>query len=502
MQQLHRTTRVMEAIKNVGMYLRKSRGDEDKDLEKHKLIMKEFCEQNEWNYVEYPEIGTGESIADRIKIKELLEDVQEGLYEAVVVFDYDRLGRGSGTDQDTIRRVFKSSDTLIVQVNPFEIYDPNDERDEEMMDFKGFMANREYKMITKRLTTGRKIGLRMGRWSNGIAPYGYSYNSDLKKLIPHKEKAEIYKDYIVYDFLDGKSTYDIAWNLNKKKIPSPRNGQWTANTVNRLLKSEVHLGHIVFNKTEGVRQSQTKSLDKKPFKKKPKEEWITVKNCHTPLKTEEEHMRILALMGNRKVHSKGSNVNSLTSLVKCFNCGSTLLTQKINGEVFLKKCSNCGKCKGGNTGLIEDAIYDTVSTLKERLVKISNQATNNKEKEIILTKIKSLESDYEKNEEALERIEEAFEMGMYSADKAKKKMKVRQENIIALEEEIKNEKKKLESFSTVTNEERIRKIDTFLNDIKNTTDSKKMNMIYKSIISHVDWMRSDLYEVKVTVNFL
>ncbi|MCA1027081.1 recombinase family protein [Cytobacillus kochii] len=494
---------MINAIKNVAIYPRKSRGEVDQDLEKHLLIMKEICEQHEWNYVEYPEIGSGESIADRVKIKELIKDVEEGMYDAVLVFDFDRLGRGSGTDQDTIRRLFKSTDTLIIQANPFEIYDYNDERDEETMDFKGFIARREYKMITKRLSTGRKIGLRMGRWSNGVAPFGYSYNAELKKLQPHPKESEIYKSLILNEFLNGKSTHDIAWNLNKKQIPSPRNGLWSPTTVNALLKSDVHLGHIVFNKTEGVRTSQTKSLDKKPFRVKPKEEWTTVKNCHTPLKTEEQHMRIMHLMGYKRSHSKGGNINSLSGLVKCYNCGNTLTIQKNEeGEMFFKKCTSCNECKGGNVQLAEDAIYESLIKIKKNLIRINNEQTNNEEKRILLEKIEMLENELDKNEGALEKIEEAFEEGMYTAEKAKKKMKVRQEKILELEDELKNYKKNLGSFSLVTNQERINKIENVVDFIKNGSSPEKMNAIYKSIISHIIWKKVDLSEVRVTVNFL
>lgn len=502
MKALYNNTDILKAIRNVAIYLRKSRGEEEEDLKKHRLVLTEICENNDWNYVEYPEIGSGDSIADRVKIQELLKDIGEGLYDAVIVMDYDRLGRGSGTDQDTIIRALKNSDTLVVTGSPFEILDANDERDEEMMEFKGFMARREYKLITKRLSNGRKIGLRMGRWSNGQAPYGYKYNAELKKLVPHEETKEVYQKLIVQEFLDGKSTYDIAWDLNKKKIPSPRDGLWTAATVNRLLKSEVHLGHVVFNKTEGVRASQTKSLNKKPFKAKPKEEWILVKNCHTPIKTNEEHMRILHIMGDKASHSKGGNVNALSGIVKCFNCKSTLTIQRNENGTFLKKCSNCGETMGGDIELVQDAIHATISQLRDKLASINSQYTNDKEKEIIMSTIEKLERDYEKQEEALERIEIAFEEGLYSAEKAKRRAKDRQEKIMLLEEDIKKEKKKLEKFSVVDNRERIKRIDTFLNEIKNTIDEKKLNMIYKSIINNVLWKRVDWYEVKVTVNFL
>lgn len=503
MQLFQQKNNIMEAIRNIAMYIRKSRGELEKDLEKHKLVMKEICENNNWNYVEYFEIGSGESIEDRVKIKELLSDVEEGLFDAVFVFDFDRLGRGNGADQERIQRVLKYSDTLVVTANPFEVLDPNDERDEETMDFKGFMARREYKMINKRLSTGRKIGQRMGNWSNGAAPYGYKYNPELKKLVPDEKESEIYKELIVKEFMNGKSTYDIAWNLNKKKLPSPRNKQWTPETVNRLLKSEVHLGYIVFNKTEGVHQSKNKSGNKKPLRFKPREEWITKKNCHTPLKTDQEHMRILHILKQRKTHSKGGNINSLSGIVKCINCSSTLTIQKDDKEdVFLKKCSNCGEIKGGELRLVEDAIYITAQILSERLSQMNVQDSSDKEKEIILQKINKLENEIEKNEEALERIEDAYEEGLYSADKAKKKTRIRQEAILTMEDEMKIEMKKMENFSLITNEQMLEKIDKFLNDIKEKKNGRELNAIYKSIISHVTWERRETDEVRVTVNFL
>lgn len=496
---LYNFEKIKKVIKRVAIYGRKSRGELDEDLKKHLLLMREICEKYNWTYVEYNEIGSGDSIEDRVKIKELLQDVKEGLYDAVMVMDFDRLGRGSGTDQDTILRTFKISDTLIITANPFQILDPNDERDEETMEFKGFLARREYKMITKRLSTGKKLGLRLGRWSNGPAPFGYVYNPELKKLVPHPENAEIYRKLIVEEFLNGKSTYDIAWKLNQMKIPSPRNGLWSPNTVNRLLKSEVHLGHIVSNKTEGVRSD---SPNKKPFKKKPKEEWITVKNCHMPLKTEEEHMKILHIMESKKSHTNGGNINPLSGLVKCFNCGKTLTIQKEENGTFLKKCQNCGKTKGGDIELVTEAIFDTVHLLKNHLAKINAEEVNNIEKENILKKIQKLEEEYERHERAIERIEEAYENGLYSIEKVRKKTKERQERLLEIEEKLREEKKKLEAFSIVGNEERIKRIDNFLKEIKNTTDGRKLNMIYKSIIDNIIWKRTDLYEVKITVNFL
>lgn len=495
------TQNVIEAIKNVAMYIRKSRGEEEKDLEKHTLIMREICENNGWRFIEYPEIGSGDNIADRPRMQELLNDVFEDMYDAVFVFDYDRLGRGSGTDQDTIRNTLRRADTLIIIANPFEILDPNDERDQQSMEFKGFLARQEYHMISKRLSSGRKIALKMGRWAIGAAPYGYDYDSKLKGLVPNKEQAEIYKKLIVQEYVNGSSTYDIAWQLNRKKIPSPRNGLWNNQTVRNMLRSEVYLGSIVYNKSEGVRASQTKSLDKKPFKQKSRDEWTTVKNCHHAIKTEEEHLRILAHMKEKNHHNKNS-VNSLSGVIKCFNCGSTLMIQKNKESTSIKKCRNCDACKGGEIELVYDAIKDSIVNIRESLVEMKSSYSNEKEKNIILAEIKEVENELDTNEKAIERIEKAYEDGLYDTEKTKKKIKERQEIVFQLEEELKKKKFMLNSFSQVSNEERIARIDKFLNDIESPTNQKSLNLIYKSILNSVIWERTEWYDVKITVNFL
>jgi len=498
--QTYKTTRnILESIKNVGMYIRKSRGDAQEDLQKHRMIMEEICKQNNWNFVEYSEIGTGDSIEDRVEIKELLKDVAEGLFDAVIVFDYDRLGRGNGTDQDTIKNTFRNSDTLIIVSNPFQIFDTNDERDEEAMDFKGFMARREYKMITKRMVTGKKIGLKMGRWSNGVAPFGYEYSKELKSLTVHPLESEIYKKLIVSEYINGKSITDIAWDLNKKNIASPRNGKWTPNTISNMLKSEVYLGHIVYNKSEGSRKSNSQT--KKPFKQKPKEEWITIKNCHTSLKTQTEHLKIISLLKSKTRHNNHS-INALTGLVKCYECGGTLKTQKVNNKVVLRNCTACKDSHGGDTSLIEKTIFDTISHLRDILINTKNSNANETEKEYILNQVKSLERELDVNEAAIEKIENAYEEGEYDINKFRKKVKARQENILELEENLKVKKLELSSFSNVDNEERIQRIDVFFEQIKKCKNNKEMNESYKSIISSIVWKRTIWDEVRVTVNFL
>lgn len=141
-------------IRYAALYLRKSRGEEEKDLEKHRHILVEMCKSNGWKYVEYKEIANSETIEFRPKFKQLLRDVESGMYDAVLVVDYQRLGRGDMEDQGKIKRIFRESETYIV--TPDKIYNLVDETDDLLVDVKGLLANQEYKSIKKNLQRGKR----------------------------------------------------------------------------------------------------------------------------------------------------------------------------------------------------------------------------------------------------------------------------------------------------------------------------------------------------------
>lgn len=79
-------------------------------------------------------------------------------------------------DQDIIKKALSKSNTLVITEN--ETYNLNDDNDEFIIDMKGFIAIREYKAILKRLSRGKKVGSRMGMWTNGKPPYPYEYQKE------------------------------------------------------------------------------------------------------------------------------------------------------------------------------------------------------------------------------------------------------------------------------------------------------------------------------------
>ena len=104
------------------IYLRKSRKDQiyksesiEATLRRHEEQLLELAARLSLNVISIKkEVVTGDSIAVRPMMQELLEEVADGLYEAVLVMDIDRLGRGDMQDQGMIFKVFKDACVKII----------------------------------------------------------------------------------------------------------------------------------------------------------------------------------------------------------------------------------------------------------------------------------------------------------------------------------------------------------------------------------------------------
>ena len=104
---------------NTCIYLRKSRKGDDPDetaaetLRRHREQLLALAQERGLNVVEIKEeIVSGGSIAARPQMRALLSEVEEGRYNAVLVMDIDRLGRGSMIDQGIIGKE-KNTDKLL-----------------------------------------------------------------------------------------------------------------------------------------------------------------------------------------------------------------------------------------------------------------------------------------------------------------------------------------------------------------------------------------------------
>lgn len=144
------------------IYLRKSRADMDAEahgegetLARHEKALLELAKRQRLNITQiHREIVSGDTIAARPVMQQLLQEVQAGQWAGVLVMEVERLARGETIDQGIVAQSFQYSGTKIV--TPLKTYDPTNEYDEEYFEFGLFMSRREYKTIKRRLMRGRE----------------------------------------------------------------------------------------------------------------------------------------------------------------------------------------------------------------------------------------------------------------------------------------------------------------------------------------------------------
>lgn len=236
------------------IYLRKSRADveaeargEGETLARHRRTLEELAAARGLPVgAIYEEVVSGDTIAGRPRMKQLLREVEAGQWRGVIVMEIERLARGDSIDQGVVARAFKYSETLIV--TPAKTFDPNNEYDEEYFEFGLFMSRREYKTIRRRLSAGVQAARREGKYTAGQPPYGYQ-KVKLKgekggTLVPDEHTAPVVRNIFQWYTEDGQSIAEIKHRLNRLYPPAPgERNQWYDRRISLLLRNPHYAGY-------------------------------------------------------------------------------------------------------------------------------------------------------------------------------------------------------------------------------------------------------------------
>lgn len=333
------------------LYLRKSRADaeaeehgEGETLARHEKTLLEIAKKLKLNVTEiYREIVSGETISARPIMQQLLKEVEQGIWNGVLVMEVERLARGDTIDQGIVAQTFKLSDTKII--TPLKTYNPNNEFDEEYFEFGLFMSRREYKTINRRLQRGRLSSVMEGKFVGNKTPYGYKRvrvkDGKGYTLSIVEEEAEvirlIYEWYTVGEKLkDGTNrrlgTALIARRLNDMKIPAKMGGAWTVSTIRDILKNPVYIGKIRWNSRKCVK----KVVDGQIIISRPRVkngECIVVQGMHSPIISEETYKFAQENMSKNPPRPIGEHnivKNPLVGIVICGKCGHRMVRRPYN----------------------------------------------------------------------------------------------------------------------------------------------------------------------------
>lgn len=442
---------------NYCLYLRKSRSDieaeehgEGETLARHEKLLLEVAKRWNYNVTQiYREVVSGETLAARPVMQQLLSEVEQGLWAGVLVVEVERLARGDTIDQGIVAQAFKYSDTKII--TPIKVYDPNNEFDEEYFEFGLFMSRREYKTINRRLQRGRMAASKEGKHVGGSKPYGY-VRQEIKgekgwTLAINEEEASIVR-MIFRIYINGEEdedgnihhigVHEIARRLDAMGIPTPSGGsEWSACTIRNMLRNPVYAGKIRWQHKKSKRVVEGGNVTVKRYIAAPEEE-LVVDGLHPAIIPEDVFQKAVEIMESNvpPVNGVVELRNPLAGLVFCGRCGRTMVLRSHKEYPSLRCVGRHCRCPGTQLVFIEKRVLQGLSDwLKDYQLQWSDDAAGDS-KERIADAEKSLkrsEAEVKKIRGMQARTHELLEQGLYDTDTFLERSRILAEQLSAAE---------------------------------------------------------------------
>lgn len=501
-------------IKEVAIYIRKSRVEEtEDDLKNHINMLIDICKKYHWNYTLYREVKSGATIEMRPEMQRLLKDIESELFDALLLVDQDRLGRGDSSDSDYIKRILKKTHTyLCIGEKVMNLHNDNDDT---LYEFNAFFAKLEYKMITKRLKRGKVLGARRGKWTNGTPPFPYIYNRIEKRLEIHEGRLKLYNEILEMFLERNMATNQIASELNKRPEASARTAKgnyWSGKTIYGLLLDETHLGKIVRNRSTSDAH-KNKSSNTADFKKLDRKDWEVYEGEHQAVKTQEQHDRILIKLSESLIVpriSTARRILPLTGLIVCGLCGSNIainVRDERNGILHLRKCHHKDpfgtKCKN-----MSGPLLPILHEINQELLKYEKELNNgiNHADEIRKQEISQALDDVQNlihlKENALYRIDDAYESGIYSKEKYKARMRKTENDLYQAREQKRLLQVELSMLTEKDTTKKLQELMDFSEQIQDKENTYEyQNELYKTIIKSIVYTRTEYETIDIKINF-
>ncbi|MEH7441118.1 recombinase family protein [Bacillus sp. JJ1122] len=471
-----------ENIKHVAVYLRLSRDEENLGIEQvlanHRQTLINLCNENGWSYEIFEEVASSSTIINREQMVKLLDRIQKDCYDAVVVMDIDRLSRNE-YDASVIKRILFETETYIV--TPYRMYDLSRDDDSLLLGITNLIASGEYKQILKRMRRGKEYAQKQGNWTNGIAPLGYNKDTKTKKLVPNERADDI--KFIFSEILKGTTIPDLIRQLETMGLETREGKSFHYNSILRIIHNEAYKGMIVSNRTIGKHSSKIR----------PKEEWIIVHDAHQAIideKTWESANKIVKEYTFKAPRSK-NRIYPTTSLIYCANCG------KVQGnnyhphidKYYIKHC-RCGN-RSFYYNPVLALIKEEVLQHKDSLLKALETLEEGKQEDNTKYRKDNLIRRLSKSNTAIQRINLAYENGIYDMLTLRERISEREEEIRHIEEEILALEKEDPSAKINTLKEQIKAIDSLVGkweflDGEGYSD-EQVNRLLHGLMSGILW---------------
>ena len=415
----------MKILHDKLMYLRKSRQDDPKEtveevLSKHEIQLQEYCLREFGGKIPseniYREVVSGESIAAREKVQQVLARIEDPAVTGVVVTEPTRLSRGDLDDCGQIVKAFRFSRTFVHTMSM--TYDLEKKMERKFFQDELLRGNDFLEFIKERLWFGRIAAAKRGAFVNHIAPFGYDRVKKGKEwtLEPNGDADTVRMIFQWYAH-DGLSGGAIAKELNARGIKTATGIKWNRDKVHQLMRNKHYIGKVVYNYRQTVQMLEGGEVVKKRRAAASEEDVVEAQGLHVALIDMETWEKAQIKIGAPKVRYDTTLQNPLAGLLVCAGCGRAMRRQIYKHSADRINCRSTPHCyKSAPLDEVIDAVTYALehSELPALQAKLDNgDGDARKIQERMLAK---LEKEMEEYRERKETLYELLETKRYTPD--------------------------------------------------------------------------------------
>jgi site-specific DNA recombinase len=269
-------------------------------LEKQVEECKEFIHKEGYEFVQvYIEDGISAKTMKRPQLQQMLQDMNEGKFDMIVVWRLDRLTRTTLDGLTMVINMFKPNGIEFASVT--EDIDTSTSDGMMMFTIRLSMAQNEREKIAERVSLGQRARAEKGKRNTSARPYGYDVGEDLM-LAVNEEEARIVKQ--IYDwYIKGWGRIKIARTLIDWGVPANRGGDWQEKIIGDILKNPTYTGAIHYKPKKGKQ--------------------IIVPNVHEAIIPQETFDQAQNIFIRRREHDMNLSSHDFiySTIVKCAQCG-------------------------------------------------------------------------------------------------------------------------------------------------------------------------------------
>ena len=362
------------------LYERLSRDDElqgeSNSISNQKQMLEDFARRNGLpNPTHFTDDGISGTRFDRPGFLAMMEEVEAGRVEAIVIKDMSRLGRDY-LKVGQVMEILRQRGVRLIAIN-----DGVDslKGDDDFTPFRNIMNEFYARDTSRKIRSVFKSKGMSGKHLTGTVIYGYLWDEKREHWLVDEEAAEVVRRIFSLT-LEGYGPYQIACKLSADRIEIPvvhlarfNEGVnrskpvkdpygWGSSTIVNILKKREYLGHTINFKT------------RKHFKDKKshyvsEDEWTIFENTHEAIIDQQTFDLAQKIRSNVRRYPNGwGEAAPLTGLLYCADCGGKMYVHRTNNGKRISQytCSNytkvpCGTLCHTQHRINESAVLTLVS---------------------------------------------------------------------------------------------------------------------------------------------